>query len=153
MAHGMEIALYSDVVSLFPMTRFTVLPLTEHYINYANPAYAFIDGKFQTGRKIEHKVLLGIDYHNEGSKGSAGGTWGEKKFGLYIPNPDYYVNPDSLRNFEINPAGHFSIKWIALYVQDHIKIAGKLVVTLAGHLTHASTNFETRGSDDRKNHA
>src|SRR6266542_387031 len=40
----------------------------EHYINYANPAYAFIDGKFQTGRKVKHKILLGIDYHNEGSK-------------------------------------------------------------------------------------
>ncbi len=114
----------------------------EHYINYANPAYAFIDGKFQTGRKVEHKVLLGIDYNDMGSKGSVGGTWGEKKFGLYITNPDFYVNPDSLRNFEINSAGHFSIKWIALYVQDHIKIAGKLVVTLGGHLTHVSTNFE-----------
>jgi len=114
----------------------------EHYINYANPAYAFIEGKFQTGRKIGHKVLLGIDYNNMGSKGSAGGTWGEKKFGLYIPNPDYYINADSLRNFEISPTGHFSIKWIALYAQDHIKIAEKLVVTLAGHLTHASTNFE-----------
>jgi iron complex outermembrane receptor protein len=77
-----------------------------------------------------------------GSKGSGGGTWGEKKFGLNIFNPNYYVNPDSLRNFEVGPPGHFSIKWISLYVQDHIKIAGKLVLTLGGHLTHASTNFE-----------
>ncbi len=119
----------------------------EHYINYANPAYAFIDGKFQTGRKVKHKILLGIDYHNEGSKGSVGGTWGEKKFGLYIPNPDYYVNSDSLKNFEINWAGHYKVHWIALYLQDHIKIANKLVVTLAGHLTHASTGSE---SDDEE---
>jgi iron complex outermembrane receptor protein len=114
----------------------------QHYINYTHPAYAFIDGKFQTGRKIEHKVLFGLDYHNEGFKGFVGGTWGQKKLGLYIPKPDYYVNPDSLRNFEINWAGHAITRWIALYLQDHVKIADKLVVTLAGHLTHASNIWE-----------
>ena len=110
-----------------------------HYINYANPAYAFMDGKFQTGRRIEHKVLFGIDYHNQGAKGSTGGTWGQKKFALYIPNPDYYVNPDSLKNLEIKWAGLFKTHWIAWYIQDQIKIAGKLVVTLAGHFTHSTS--------------
>ena len=68
----------------------------QHYINYTHPAQAFVDGKFKTGNKIEHKVLFGFDYHNEGSKGSSG--WTEKQFGLYIPNPDYYIHPDSLKN-------------------------------------------------------
>jgi len=115
----------------------------DHYINYAIPSQAHLNGKFKTGKKIEHKVLFAIDYHNEGSKGSRGGSWGEeKKFGLYLPSPDYYVNPDSLRNFEIKWIGHNINKWVALYVQDHIKIGGKLVVTLAGHLTHASSSWE-----------
>ena len=130
--------LWSD--DRLPITNDTIYRVAsyEHYINYSSPANAFIDGKFQTGSNIEHKVLFGVDYHNEGSKGSNGGTWDEQKFGLYIPNPDYNVNPDSLKNFKIDWAGHFMTHWIALYVQDHIKIAGKLIITLAGHLTHAS---------------
>ncbi len=111
----------------------------QHYINYARPAQAFIDGKFQTGSKIEHKVLFGLDYHNEGSKGS--GSWTEKQFGLYIPNPDYYIHPDSLR-IPISPPVHGKTRWIALYIQDHVKIVEKLVITLAGHLTHASNRLE-----------
>src|SRR5438552_2756339 len=84
-------------------------------------------GKYQTGRKSEHKVLFGLDYNNEGSKRS--GRWREKELGLYIPNPYYCINPDSLRNFEIIPLGHAITRWIALYIQDHIKIAKKLIVT------------------------
>ena len=120
----------------------------EHWINYANPAEAFIDGKFETGRNIEHKVLVGLDYHNEGSKGS--GNWPEKQYGLYIPNPDYYIDPDSLR-IDLNPPLHGMTHWIALYLQDHIKIAKKLIITLAGHLTHASNTWEGIGlPDDEK---
>ena len=137
-----------------PITNDTIYRVSayDHYINYSNPAQVFVDGKFQTGMKIEHKVLFGVDYHNEGSKGSNGSTWGEKKFGLYFPGPDYYVDPDSLKNFEVNWVGHNKVQWISLYMQDHIKIAGKLVVTLAGNLTHAFTSWEDgQGVTDDQN--
>ncbi len=124
-----------------------------HYINYANPAHAYLDGKFQTGKMFEHKVLLGIDYQNGGSKGKTGNNLGEKKFGLYLPSPDYYVNPDSLKNFKFDPYGQAVFHWITLYIQDHIKIARKLVITLAGHLTHASIRFKVDGElpEEQKN--
>jgi iron complex outermembrane recepter protein len=111
----------------------------QHWINYTHPAQAFIDGKFKTGPRIEHKVLFGLDYHNEGSKGEAG--WTDKQFGLYIPNPDYYIHPDSLK-IAITSPRHGKIRWVALYIQDHVKIARKLVITLAGHFTHASNTWE-----------
>jgi iron complex outermembrane receptor protein len=61
--------------------------------NYSGVTQVFIDGKFYTGRKIEHKVLLGFDGYNAGVKDTYGDTWGEQKFGLYLPQPQYYVNP------------------------------------------------------------
>ena len=66
-----------------------------------------------------------------------GGTWGEQKFGLYLKQPQYFVNPDSLKDFQIIPTTVVRWGWTSLYLQDHIKIAGKLVITLAGHFTHA----------------
>jgi len=115
------------------------------YRNHATVAQIFTDGRFYTGHKIEHKVFWGIDYEYFHVTIGLGGTWGEKKFGLYIPNPQYYVSKDSLRNFEINSPASITQQWISLYLQDHIKIAGKLVITLAAHLTHAilrSANYE-----------
>ena len=105
--------------------------------NFSEVAQAFIDGKFYTGHKIEHKILAGIDYCNAGFTDLPGGTWGEQKFGLYLKQPQYYVSPDSLKNFPIGPKTTVKWGWTSLYLQDHIKIAGKLVVTLATHLTHA----------------
>jgi len=106
--------------------------------NGATVVQGFIDGKFYTGRKIEHKILLGVDYNRFHVSAGMGGTWGEQKFGLYIPDPEYDISRDSLRNFEIYPPGTAVQKWISLYIEDHIKIAGKLVMTLGTHLTHAN---------------
>ncbi len=109
--------------------------------NFSKIAQAFVDGKFYTGHKVEHQVLFGIDYCNAGFTDATGGTWGEKKFGLFLPRPQYYVNPDSLKNLQIGPPNKLDWGWTALYLQDHIKIAGKLVVTIAGHLTHSPHHF------------
>ena len=111
-----------------------------HYFNYSNPAYAYVDGNFRTGNKVEHKTLFGIDYRDEGSKGSGGLS--DKQFGLYIPDPDYYLNHDSSRNFEINSLGHVNTRSVSLYAQDHIKIVKKLIITVAGRLTRATTMWE-----------
>jgi len=107
------------------------------WYNFSKVAQTFIDGKFYTGNKFEHKVLAGLDYCNAYVNKLPRGIWGQNKFGLYIPNPNYYINPDSLKNFEVDPLEEFRGGWVALYLQDHIKIANKFVITIAGHFTHA----------------
>jgi iron complex outermembrane receptor protein len=109
----------------------------DDYREFLWTAQVFADGKFNTGHKIEHKVLFGFDYGHKWFNDEAGGTWGEQKFGLYLPHPQYYVDPDSLKNFQLDPVFKLDFGWAALYLEDHIKIAGKLVVTLAGRFEHA----------------
>ena len=74
----------------------------DRWRNFSKVAQAFLDGKFYTGHKIEHTVLFGIDYYNAGLTDDWGGTKDDKKYGLYIPDPQYYISSDSLKNFEIN---------------------------------------------------
>lgn len=108
-----------------------------NWYNSSKVAQTYIDGKFYTGKKFEHKVLAGFDYCKAYVNRLRRGIWDEKTLGLYIPNPNYYINPDILKNFETDPLSEFRDGWIALYLQDHIKIANKLVVTIAGRFTHA----------------
>lgn len=108
---------------------------------YSGVIQTFIDGKFSTGDKIEHKILAGIDLCHAGYKGMYGETRGEKKFGLYLPQPEYYINPDSLRDFTLSSLFKEKHGWAAFYLQDHIKIARKLVVTIAGRFTHFVHNI------------
>ncbi len=120
--------------------------------NFSSVAQAFIDGKFYTGHRIEHKILVGIDNCNGGVKDRYGDTWGDPKFGLYIPQPQYYIDPDSLKNIVIDPPTKLGFGWTALYLQDHVKIAGKLVVTVASHLTHFFLNLEDPYTPDYERH-
>ncbi|WP_276482562.1 TonB-dependent siderophore receptor [Paraflavitalea pollutisoli] len=111
----------------------------------------FADGKFFTGRHIEHKVLLGIDYGN-GSEGStSNGNWGENKYPLALQQPIYYL-PKA--DFVLDPANETSWlstnKWQALYVQDHIKVYDKLIVTLAGRYTQLKTGQDYVDENDPK---
>lgn len=110
----------------------------------------FVDGKFNTGVNVEHKVLIGIDYGDGGEGSSYGGTWGENKFKLSIANPTYYLPKDSLRFIPESSKGTWisSNKWQALYVQDHIKIAKKVVLTLAGRYTHLVTGQDYNSPED-----
>jgi len=121
--------------------------------NYSGDAQTFIDGKFYTGHKIEHKVLFAIDFCNAGYKDIYGDSEGEPKFGLYLPDPQYYVNPDSLKDFNLDPAIKENYGWASTYIQDHIKIAGKLIVTIASHLTHFFHNIEVPWVPDYERHA
>lgn len=106
--------------------------------NFSKVAQGFIEGKFYTGKKIEHKVLFGPDYANWGVTDPNGGLYGGKKFGLYIPRPDYYISPDSLKNFPLTDTLKVVVKSLAFYAQDNIKIAGKLIITIGGRFTHLS---------------
>ena len=114
-----------------------------NWYNSSKVAQAYIDGKFYTGKRIEHKVLAGLDYCNAYvNRLPRGSNREEKKFGIYIPDPDYYINPDSLKKFDEDPLEEFRDGWIGLYLQDHIKIGNKLVVTIAGRFTHAYIKWE-----------
>jgi iron complex outermembrane recepter protein len=100
----------------------------------------FADGKFYTGRNMEHKVLIGVDYGygNEGS--TYNHNFGEKKYPLAINNPTYYLPKDSLTLNDANKDSWLATnRWQALYLQDHLKLFDKLVITLAGRLTHLTT--------------
>lgn len=99
----------------------------------------FLDGKFYTGKKAEHKILVGIDY-GDGSEGSTyGGTWGENKYPLSIAEPVYYLPKDTLQFTGEKYTWVTSSKWQALYVQDHLKLFDKIIVTLAGRFTRLTT--------------
>lgn len=111
------------------------------YDYYSGVAQVFMDGKFYTSRKVEHKVLFGIDGCNAGWKYNYGDTWGQQGLGLYLAQPQYYVNPDIWASIVVEPA-KTNHGFASLYIQDHIKIAGKLIVTIASHFTHL---FFTRG--------
>jgi len=108
-----------------------------NWYNSSKAAQAYLDGKFYTGKKIEHKVLAGLDYCNAHVSRLHRGIFGQNNFGLDITKPDYYIDPDLLKNFEVDPLEKFQDGWEALYLQDHIKIASKFVITIAGRFTHA----------------
>jgi iron complex outermembrane recepter protein len=113
----------------------------DDYRNFSKVAFGFVDGKFCTGKKIEHKVLFGPSVSQWGNTDIYGDTWGQQKFGLYIPRPDYYVNPDSLRNYPIGDSSKLRLNEATFYAQDNLKIAGKLIITLAGRFTHATISL------------
>ena len=100
----------------------------------------FADGKFYTGKRAEHKVLIGIDYGTGNQGGTFGGTWGQNKFPLSINNPVYYLPEDTLTvNDDLKYGERLTNKWQALYIQDHLKLFDKVIITLAGRFTHLTT--------------
>ena len=125
----------------------------EDYPVYSGIARAFIEGQFYTGSRIEHKVLFEVIGLNAGVGERYGDTWGQQKFGLYLPQPQYYINPDTLKNIVTDPPIKTNYGRGGLYLQDHIKIAGKLVVTIASHFTHSFiNNNDDPGIPDYESH-
>jgi len=100
----------------------------------------FADGKFYTGKNMEHKVLIGVDYGNGNEGSTINLSTGEKKFPLAINNPTYYLPKDSLKLNDANKISWVATnRWQALYLQDHLKLYGKLIITLAGRFTNLVT--------------
>jgi len=102
----------------------------------------FLEGKFNTGRAIEHKILAGLD-NGDGVEGNNyGGDYSKpNRLKLSIKNPSYYQLKDSLQYMPAKGNASFqsNSKWQALYIQDHIKVADRLIITLAGRFTHLIT--------------
>ncbi len=111
--------------------------------NYSAVAQAYLDEAFSTGINFKHRILLGIDYCHAGYSEALGNSGVDPKFGLNIYHPDYAVNMDSLHDFPIVPTNKLIWGWTSVYLQDNIKIKEKLLVTLAGHFTHAPVYFES----------
>lgn len=107
--------------------------------SFSRIAQLYLNGTFHTGKHIEHKIFSAIDYHSDGVTDPWGST--DSKFGLYIHAPDYYVNQDSLRNFSINHLDTLRSKNPSLYLEDHVKLNGKIILTLAGRFTHINNKF------------
>jgi iron complex outermembrane receptor protein len=106
---------------------------------FSKVAQVYLSGIFHTGQRVEHKILTAIDYSNRGVYVPSGSS--DSKFGLYIPAPDYFVNLDSLRNFQIDDLDTFHSKNPSLYLEDHIKIKGKLIITLAARFSHEHIKY------------
>ncbi len=53
-----------------------------------------------------------------------------------------------MKNFQLGPVFKLDFGWAAIYTEDHIKIAGKLVVTLAGRFEHAFLHTFNDGIPD-----
>lgn len=111
----------------------------------------FADGKFNTGQHIEHKVLIGLDFGDGGEGSTYGGDWSNpKRLQLSIKNPIYYLPKDSVSYIPTENKGSWlaTNKWQALYLQDHIKIANKFILTLAGRFTMLTTGQDYNGGVD-----
>jgi iron complex outermembrane receptor protein len=140
--------MYPDGISPTKDTIYRYLYYSDWFGKLAN-MQLFADGKFYTGRNAEHKVLIGVDY-GDGSEGSTyNSNWGENKYPLAINNPTYYLPKDSLKLNDANKGSWLATnKWQALYIQDHLKLFGKVIITLAGRFTHLTTGQDYKSASD-----
>ncbi len=139
--------LYLSDLSPTKDTLYRALSTNDWWGNLTN-VQMFLDGKFYTGRNMEHKVLIGIDYGDGGEGSTYGGTWGENLYPLSIEAPEYYLSKDTLTyKGELYSWKGRNI-WQALYVQDHLKLFNKLIVTLAGRYTLLTVGQDWNTPDD-----
>lgn len=142
------LTMYADGISPTKDTIYRALSYSDWFGKLTN-MQLFADGKFYTGHNAEHKVLIGIDY-GDGSEGSTyNGNWGENKFPLAVNNPTYYLPKDSFKLNDANKGSSLSTnKWQALYVQDHLKLFNKVIITLAGRFTYLTTGKDYNSAPD-----
>jgi iron complex outermembrane recepter protein len=116
-----------------------------YHINWRNrlqTAQSFVDGTFYTSSKIKHSILAGLDYGRTSVNTQFGDlndpdVWGDQ-LPLSVRNPVYNLTAESVQDTTLYPADNWGTQWTALYVQDHIKFFDRLVLTLAGRLSHTA---------------
>ena len=111
------------------------------YIDWQNrlrAAQSFVDGKFNTGSRIQHAVLAGLDYGRSTVTSRYADfnpdAWGTQ-FPLAVRNPVYNLTREAKGDPTFYPTDDWGTEWLALYAQDHVKLFDKLVVTVAGRLS------------------
>lgn len=109
----------------------------------------FLDGKFKTGKFADHKILIGVDYGYGSESNKSNGTWGSNLYPLALKNPLYYIPKSELILDDANSTTSLvTHQWEALYLQDHIKLFNKLIITIAGRFTRLKTGQNYNSPDD-----
>ena len=109
----------------------------------------FMDGKFNTGRHTEHKVLIGIDY-GQGNEGfNYADLWQNNPFPLSISDPVYYLPKDTLTVFHDKFSVLATNRWQALYVHDHLNLFNRMIVTVGVRFTNLTTGQDYVDPRDR----
>ena len=123
----------------------------DDYRNHAYSFQVFTEKKFGKG-KVTHQALAGIDYVNGGFTQTSEWNW-DQGFGLYLSNPEYAIPPNSFQGLPMVDYYRLKSWWVGFYMQDHLKIADKLVLTLAGRFNHSFVNLINPGipEDQRQN--
>jgi len=103
--------------------------------NFSKVAQVYLNGSFYTGKKVEHRILGALDFNDLGYNDPWINVEG-KSFGLYIPSPNYYVNPALLTNITDQDVDKIDFKNYSAYLEDLIKINEKFIVTMAGRFMH-----------------
>jgi iron complex outermembrane receptor protein len=111
----------------------------DHYNNNLYNATAFLQGKYNTGKHLQHNILIGLHLGKRFARDSFF-IKNTNQHSLYYPDPVYYIPKNELRNFDAAKYENISSnRYEALYLQDHIKICNKLVFTLAMRYTISHT--------------
>lgn len=146
--------MYPESINVAKDTIFRYLSYSDWTGRLTN-VQLFADGKFNTGKNAEHKVLIGMDYGNSYDGSSYEDDYLINRYPLAIKNPVYHLPKESMQLSGENMTSSFATnEWASLYVQDHIKLYEKLIVTLAGRFTHLITDQVvdgTRNPDDKTN--
>jgi iron complex outermembrane receptor protein len=110
-----------------------------HTKNELTTAQSFVSGKFRTGEHVEHSILGGIDY-GKTLTGSSWGMFNPEGEGTQLPisvrNPQYNLTHAELSDVPMSPRDEWGTEWTAGYLQDHMKLFNKVVVTLAGRFSY-----------------
>jgi iron complex outermembrane receptor protein len=109
--------------------------------NYLNAGQIFVDGTIRQGKHAEHKILTGIDYGRSWVKTNYGNLIDSTgtRLALSVNNPQYGLPADSLKDIEYIDPSNWGNQWISFYVQDHLKLFDKIVLTLAGRMNYAKS--------------
>ncbi len=105
----------------------------------------FLDGSFNTGRDISHKVMLGVDFGSIRSSNNFFDNYAgsANSIALYLPNPTYYIPSDTLKNFTPGSSNSSGNDYSAVYAQDAVTFFRKAILTVGGRFTH---NVNTPGN-------
>lgn len=93
----------------------------------------FVNGKFHTGEKIKHKILIGTEYAI--SKEYVYQTFGLKSFPFDINNLQYGLDRNELLDQEAFLDYRANNHFLSIYFYNNIKIGNKLSIDLGGRYT------------------
>ncbi|WP_317132540.1 TonB-dependent receptor [Taibaiella lutea] len=137
-ANGMKLdeIHHNNIVSDDTIYRYTY---KDKYDNKLYNAIVFLQGEYNTGRHLQHNILIGLDFGKRFARDSFF-VKTDNKHNLYYPDPAYHIPTQALNHFEATIYENIaSSHYEALYLQDHLKIYNKVILTLAMRYTICRT--------------